>query len=195
MQTDLMQKVHKLRHDIFIQAVGREDLSHWNKFEFDVWDTGLFGSVHVLLEDDHGVPIGVARLVLSEQTTMLEANHPEFLNVPHDKSPDLWEIQRLGVRLDMDPIKIERAILFLLSKISLWFLARGVTRVMLLTYTGIAKKRLEKMQAMGGEHMLVGAPHVALQGDLDRDEIRLWLERYRALTNRPAIEHPYQHAA
>ncbi|MEO0551389.1 MAG: hypothetical protein AAFZ91_15845, partial [Pseudomonadota bacterium] len=141
-QSDLMQKVHKLRHDIFIQTVGREDLSHWNKFEFDVWDTGLFGSVYVLLEDEYGVPIGVARLVSSEETTMLEANHPEFLNMPHDKLPDLWEIQRLGVRLDMDPIKIERAILFLLSKISLWFLARGITRVMLLTYTGIAKKRL-----------------------------------------------------
>lgn len=191
-QKEMMKKIHRLRHDIFIQKAGREDLRHWNKLEYDVWDTGLFDAVYVLLEDDQGEPIGVARLISTQEITLMEAKYFEFLDRPHDKSPDFWEIQRLGVRFDMDPIKIERAILFLLSEIALWLLTHNVVRVMLITYTGIADKRLQKMERMGPELTRAGAPLVALQGYLDRGEIDLWMARYHALTNK--IENPSQAA-
>ncbi|MDJ0920905.1 MAG: hypothetical protein QNI84_07240 [Henriciella sp.] len=174
---------HQLRHEIFIGSVERPDLTSVGKLEYDIWDTPLFDSVRFLLLDDDNRPIGVARLVPSEQLTMLEANHQEFMWKMHDKRPDLWEIQRLGIVQDLDPITMERAILFLLVEISTWCLENDITKVMLLTYSGIANKRLETMTRMGPELPLVGAPHVALVGTLDPHVIEEWAQRYRSLTN------------
>ncbi|MEM9937995.1 MAG: hypothetical protein AAFZ91_15235 [Pseudomonadota bacterium] len=182
-ERDSLQLFHKLRHQIFIGSVERPDLTSVGKFEYDIWDTPLFDSVRFLLLDDDEHPIGVARLVPSEQLTMLEANHQEFMWKMHDKRPDLWEIQRLGIVQDLDPIAMERAILFLLIEISTWCLENGINDVMLLTYSGIARKRLETMRPMGPELPLVGAPHVALIGTLNTQTIEEWTRRYRSLTN------------
>lgn len=178
----LFELFHRARHDIFVEGVGRPDLTSVHKFEYDIWDTALFNPVSVLQIDETGRATAVARLVSSMSLTMLEANHQEFMWRMHDKRDDLWEIQRLGVCPNLSPQAMERNILNLLAEITFWCLENAIRDVMLLTYSGIAEKRLDEMQLMGPERNLVGAPHVALIGQLKRQSAVEWKQRADALS-------------
>lgn len=186
-KTDFIRCFHELRHDIFIRSVGRTDLNSLNKFEYDAWDTPLFKPVRVLLVDSNETPIGVARLVSSEEVTMLETTFRDTLHEMHERRPDLWEIQRLGITPNLSRIERERAILTLLIGIADWCMSNGVRDVMLHTYSGIAHKRLTDMTVLGPEHEWSGAPHVSLQGTLKLKTINEWKERCRALASHERV--------
>lgn len=177
----LLEQFHKLRYDIFVRDLRRNDLVSTSDMEHDVWDTPLFQPVRFLLTEDDGYPIGAARMVSSLATTMFEAKYSDYLFEPHDKRADLWEIQRLGIRLDLGGIRMEAAILELLIAIHEWSRENGVLDVMLLTFTGIAKKRLETMHAIGPPKMHIGFDHIALQGRLDPLVLQEWKSRRDAL--------------
>ncbi len=180
-KTDFIRSFHELRHDIFVRSVGRTDLNSLNKFEYDAWDTPLFKPVRVLLVDSNEKPIGVARLVSSEEVTMLETNFRDSMYEMHGRRPDLWEIQRLGISPHLSRSERERAVLTLLIGVAEWCMSNGVKDVMLHTYSGIARKRLADMTVLGPEHEWSGAPHVSLQGTLKLKTINEWKERCRAL--------------
>ena len=177
----LLEQFHRLRYDIFVRDLQRNDLVSTSDMEHDVWDTPLFKPVRFLLTEDDGYPIGAARMVSSLATTMFEANYSDYLFKPHEKRSDLWEIQRLGIRLNLDARQMEAAILELLIAIHEWSNANGVRDVMLLTFTGIAKKRLETMHAIGPPKLHIGFDHVALQGRLDPLVLQEWKSRRNAL--------------
>ncbi len=182
-QLSLLRKFHQFRHKIFVETLKRTDLHTICKHEYDIWDTPLFQPVRFLLTRD-GEAIGAARMVSSEHLTMFEAKYDEFLFKPHDKRADLWEIQRLGVRLDMHPRETERAILELMIGIHEWSKLNGINDVMLMTFTGIADKRLEGMTPIGQPRMHMGAEYIALQCELDPVTLRTQRERRDALTPR-----------
>jgi len=177
-----LREFHALRHDIFVKGLGRSDLPTMNKFEFDYWDTALVSPVRFLLKDNE-VPIGVARMVSSLETTMFEAKYPDYLFHPHPKRADLWEIQRLGIRLDLPKEKLEPAILKLLIDIVEWSLAHDIKSVMLMTVVGIAKKRLTEMTPIGPEKVYHGAPHVALAGVLSKEIQNQWRSKLKNIEN------------
>ncbi|MCF6329507.1 MAG: hypothetical protein L3J02_06880 [Henriciella sp.] len=179
----LLRKFHQFRHKVFVETLKRTDLHTTHKFEYDIWDTPLFQPVRFLLTWD-GEAIGAARMVSSEHLTMFEAKYDEFLFKPHDKRADLWEIQRLGVRLDMSPRETERAILELMIGIHEWSKLNGIKDVMLMTFTGIAEKRLEDMTPIGRPKMHMGAEYIALQCELDPVILQTQRERRDALIPR-----------
>ncbi len=182
-QLPLLRQFHRFRHKIFVETLKRTDLHTVRKFEYDIWDTPLFQPVRFLLTKD-GEAIGAARMISSEHLTMFEAKYDEFLFKPHEKRADLWEIQRLGVRLDMHPRETERAILELLIGIHEWSNQNGVKDVMLMTFTGIAAKRLEDMIPIGEPKMHMGAEYIALQCELDPVALQTQRERRDALIPR-----------
>jgi len=182
-QLPLLRQFHEFRHKIFVETLKRTDLHTIGKFEYDIWDTPLFRPVRFLLTKD-GEAIGAARMISSEYLTMFEAKYDEFLFKPHDKRTELWEIQRLGVRLDMHPRETERAILELLIGINEWSMANDVKEVMLMTFTGIAAKRLEDMIPIGDPKMHMGAEYIALQAELDPVALQVLRERRDALIPR-----------
>lgn len=180
-RTDFIRSFHSLRHEIFIRSVKRTDLNSLNKFEYDAWDTPLFRPVRFLLVNSSEKPIGVARLVSSEEVTMLETNFRDSMYEMHERRPDLWEIQRLGIIPALSRSERELAVLTLLIGIAEWCMSNEIRDVMLHTYSGIAHKRLSDMTVLGPEHEWSGAPHVSLQGTLKRKTISEWKERCKAL--------------
>jgi N-acyl-L-homoserine lactone synthetase len=180
-RTDYIRSFHRLRHEIFIRSVKRTDLNSLNKFEYDAWDTPLFKPVRFLLVDPNENPIGVARLVSSEEVTMLETTFRDSMHEMHERRPDLWEIQRLGILPTLSRSERELAVLTLLIDIAEWCMSNEIKDVMLHTYSGIAHKRLSDMKVLGPEHNWSGAPHVSLQGTLQIKTINEWKARCQAL--------------
>lgn len=166
-QADLMA-YHGLRYEIFVslQGLARKDLYAAADLETDIWDLPVFRPVHFLVRDGDEA-LAVARVTNSMFPTMMETHYAGFVDGPCPKAPDLWEVQRLGVKLTASPGRREEALLTLMHDMHVWYAANDVRRVMLLTFDGIFRKRLNVMKPMGpvGEHL--GFPHRALMLELE----------------------------
>lgn len=165
-KSDLVREFHLARYAIFVEALKRHDLTSTARMEYDLWDTPAFRAIRFLTVDDQDRPIGVARMICSIERTMFEENFPNYLWSPHEKRLDLWEIQRVGIRLDLGRDDRERAILSLLISMEEWGLQNGVREVMLLTFKKIYEKRLSEMTPIGPVKSLWGQDYIALTGEI-----------------------------
>ncbi|MEO0983024.1 MAG: acyl-homoserine-lactone synthase [Pseudomonadota bacterium] len=178
-----MVDYHRLRHDIFValSGLGRQDLYSAAGWETDIWDLSFFKPVHFLVRDETGAAVAVGRMTSSSFPTMMETHYPEFVDGPCPKQETLWEVQRLGVRLDLPKWERERALLTLLTGMLRWCQDAGVEQVMLLTFEGIYRKRLTKMRPMGPVGTHLNFPHIALINEIQEEAILEIEEQLHAL--------------
>jgi N-acyl-L-homoserine lactone synthetase len=98
---------------------------------------------------------------------MMDVLYPQFVDGDIPKDQNIWEVQRLGVAPDLPPLFREIALSNVLIAMERFSFKRRIHQLMLLTFVGIAKKRLTDMAPMGpvGQHL--GFPHIAVIGTPD----------------------------
>jgi len=174
-KADLLEQYHKLRHDIFVSlsGLGRQDLYSAAGQETDIWDLPHFNPAHFLVTHE-GQPIAVARMTSAARPTMMHVLYDRFVDGEVPQRADLWEVQRVGVDLTQPALLREIALLNILIAMHKYAERVGGRDLMLLTFEGIASKRLGDMTPMGPVDTHIGFPHVALIGDLKAETVPEW---------------------
>ena len=154
-----LEACHRLRHDIFVSlaGLGRKDLYAAAGQETDIWDLPHFNPAHFLVEHQ-GAPIAVSRMTSAARPTMMEVLYDRFVDGPVPRRKDVWEIQRVGVDLTQTAELREMALLHILIAMHNFAESAGARQLMLLTFEGIAQKRLEQMEPMGPVGTHIGFP-------------------------------------
>lgn len=171
---DELREYHSLRHKIFTSedGLGRTDLYTAAGFETDIWDLPIFEPVHFLVRHADKA-IACARMAPSHHPTMMVTLFSHFVDGPCPCTPDVWEIQRLGVDLTLPSELKTRALLRLMIGMQRYAQSVSAKAVMLLTLEKIYQKRLQMMRPMGKVHMHLNMPHIALMNELSEAEIAL----------------------
>jgi len=174
-KSEQLEAYHRLRHDIFVSlsGLGREDLYAAAGQETDIWDLPHFNPAHFLVTHE-GQPIAVSRMTSAARPTMMHVLYDRFVDGEVPQRADLWEVQRVGVDLSQPAHLREMALLHILIAMNEFAEKVGATELMLLTFEGIAKKRLDNMTPMGPVDTHIGFPHVALIGELIPEIVDEW---------------------
>lgn len=91
---DSLPAMLRLRYDIFVQRQ-RYEVPSYQGMEFDEFDTPA--ARYLLWRAPDGRPGAVLRLIPTDQPYMIPRLWPELVAGDLPRSPDVWEVSRLGV--------------------------------------------------------------------------------------------------
>ena len=125
-----LTEAYRLRHEIFVEEKGWEDIRRSNGLEIDQFDNEH--AIHMLHYDDNQL-VGYQRLLPTTQPYLLSEVYPELCDEPIPNDCHTWEWTRFAVAKEYRKggRKLSRVGNLLLSGIVEWGLANDVDSVVI----------------------------------------------------------------
>ncbi len=192
---DALSGQFRLRHNVFIEALGWSDLEARNGMEWDQYDTPA--TVYLTKRDENGRVIGTFRLVTTDTPYMIRDLWPERASRLPD-SPTILEGTRLAVAQDLDQRTSRRVCLELIAASIDYAVQTGCTEILhvspLVIMKGILKRNglvstwLSDPWECEGDTIVISSTR-SLPEDLNHLKARLGVEGsfIRRSTDLPAL--------
>jgi acyl-homoserine lactone synthase len=183
---DLMQQAHRLRHTVFVEEMGWDNLRRPDGLEFDQFDDEH--AVHMLYIE-HGLVLGYQRMLASTRPHLLSDVMPQLCEGDRPYGDNIWEWTRYCVPREHRERgrKLSPVALALLTAIVEWGLERGVDTI-IIEMDPLWLLRLVQLHfrvtPLGLPETMAGRDVLAVTARFDR----LTLLRLREMANPPLIQ-------
>lgn len=177
----LAQELYHFRYRVFVQHAG------WNlpcrqqqeRDEFDTHD-----AVHLVSRAANGRIAGLLRLLPTTAPYMIEKLWPDLLApYPAPRSPQIWEVTRLGTDPDMGPLERGQTVAELVAACLEYGLDRGIRQMLAVMSEDHARRVVMGMgwhyERCGPMRLLGGSPVIALRMRLSEDALASVRQRTR----------------